>query len=101
MSLPASTSFDLPSGSTNDRHSRRTPTRQNIKDEIAEVELENIKLDNKRIKLEIQKLSVEKQKLEAEKEVIEVKKALLIRQFEEQFPNSVVYTGVGSVSYEL
>lgn len=77
------------------------PTRQNIKDEIAEVELENVKLDNKRIKLEIEKLSVEKQKLEAEKELIEVKKALLIRQFEEQFSNSVVYTGVGSVRNEL
>lgn len=74
-----------------------------MKDVLEEEELENLRLDNKRIKVEIEKLIIEKQKLEAEKELIEIKKAFMVRQFEERYPHSIVYTNTSNtcVSNEL
>ncbi|XP_062617243.1 uncharacterized protein LOC134278951 [Saccostrea cucullata] len=81
--------------------SSKKPKRKGIKDAYKEEDLENMKLDNKKIKLHIEKLIIEKQKLQAEKELIEIKKAFLVRQFEERYPNSIIYTSNSSLGNEL
>ncbi|XP_062598848.1 uncharacterized protein LOC134260296 [Saccostrea cucullata] len=81
--------------------SSKKPKRKGIKDAYEEEDLENMKLDNKKIKLQIEKLIIEKQKLQAEKELIEIKKAFLVRQFEERYPNSIIYTSNSSLGNEL
>ncbi|XP_062583201.1 uncharacterized protein LOC134277329 [Saccostrea cucullata] len=81
--------------------SSKKPKRKGIKDAYEEEDLENMKLDNKKIKIQIEKLIIEKQKLQAEKEFIEIKKAFLVRQFEERYPNSIIYTSNSSLGNEL
>nr|XP_019921060.2 uncharacterized protein LOC109618208 [Crassostrea gigas]XP_034316781.1 uncharacterized protein LOC117686192 [Crassostrea gigas]XP_034319721.1 uncharacterized protein LOC117687389 isoform X1 [Crassostrea gigas] len=104
----STSSTSKPSASTSSSLSER-PTaskkskRKQMKDVLEEEELENLRMDNKRIKVEIEKLIIEKQKLEAEKELIEIKKAFMVRQFEERYPHSIVYTNTSNtcVSNEL
>lgn len=86
------TSSAAVSKSPSERPTSRKNKKKHTKDLLDEEELENCRLENKKIKLEIEKLIIEKQKLEAEKELIDVKKAYMLRQFEERFPNSVIYS---------